>query len=439
MNESRSTRREFLKRTSAASALTFAPYWWTSRQALAQQPPSDRLRIGGIGIGGRGLGVMRGARQFADVVAVCDVDRQHAERGQKDLSDGKADIYEDYRAVLDRPDVDVVGIFTPDHWHTKIAIEAMQAGKDVYCEKPLTLTIEEGQQICEVAKKTERVFQVGTQQRTEMGQRFLQAIALVRDGRIGKVQRVQCAIGANPTSEPLETKTPPDQLNWEMWLGQAPQVDYIPKRCHNEFRWWYEYSGGKLTDWGAHHVDIAQWAIGRTDTGPSRVEVVNVEHPVPMAGGYPTVDNQYNVASEFMVRCHFPDDVEMTIRHDTDNGILFEGTEGRFFVNRSRITGKPVEDLVDHPLPEGAIAEVYNGTEPTSHMANFFDCVRSRALPISDVFSHHRALTTCHLTNIALRLGRTIEWDPLAETIVGDPQAQEFTRREQRAGYEIKV
>ena len=133
---------------------------------------------------------MRGARQFADVVAVCDVDRQHAERGQKDLSDGKANIYEDYRAVLDRPDIDVVGIFTPDHWHTKIAIEAMQSGKDVYCEKPLTLTIEEGQQICEVAKKTERVFQIGTQQRTEMGQRFLQAIALIRDGRIGKVQRV---------------------------------------------------------------------------------------------------------------------------------------------------------------------------------------------------------------------------------------------------------
>jgi predicted dehydrogenase len=390
------------------------------------------------------------------VAAVCDVDAEHLRAGHERVTKEQekkgvqrsVDQYEDYRKILDRKDIDVVTIVTPDHWHSKIAIEALQAGKDVYCEKPLTLTIDEGKQICKVMKQTGRVFQVGTQQRSEMNQRFLTAIAMIRDGRIGKVQKVSCAIGGSPTSKELPKVEVPKELNWEMWLGQAPLVDYVsgPKkekgypesRCHYEFRWWYEYSGGKMTDWGAHHVDIAQWAIEMDNSGPISVEGT-ATHPVPYKDGYPTVDNQYNAATEFMITCMFPNGVEMVIRHDTDNGILFEGDKGRIFVSRGKLSGKPVEELEENPLSEDALTKVYRGKKPGNHMANFFECIKTREQPISDVFSHHRSMTTCHLANIAIRLGRKLQWDPQKEEIVGDPEANAWQKREQRKGYEIVV
>jgi predicted dehydrogenase len=301
-----------------------------------------------------------------------------------------------------------------------------------------------------VQKETGRVMQVGTQQRSEMGRLFLQAIALIRDGRIGDVKEVQCAIGGAPASGPIPVTDVPSHLNWNLWLGQAPLTAYRytsdrgqPKtRCHYEFRWWYEYSGGKLTDWGAHHVDIAQWAIGMDRSGPVSVKPVSVKHPVPFKDGMPTQDDAYNTATDFLIECLFPNGVKMTIRHDTDNGILFTGTEGRFFVSRSKITGKPVEDLKDKPLPDDAIAKVYGGKAPAggnAHMANFIECVKSRKEPISDVYTHHRALTTCHLSNIAIRLGRELKWDPQTEQIVGDDDANAWQRREQRKGFEIGV
>jgi predicted dehydrogenase len=344
-------------------------------------------------------------------------------------------------------------IGTPDHWHVKIAIEAMASGKDVYCEKPLTLTIEEGQLIGAAVKKYNRVFQVGTQQRSDFGQLFLTAVAMVRDGRIGKVNKVTCAIGGGPTSPAIPVAAPPANLNWEMWLGQTPKVDFrtlsgegpggrrfYHSRGHYEFRWWYEYSGGKLTDWGAHHVDIATWALGLDKTGPSSLRVVQRKMPVPFEKGWPTQDDRYNTPQEFEVVATFPG-VEMIIIHDTSdgNGILFEGDKGRFHVNRQRIKGQPFEQLAENPLPDDALVKAYKGKRPTGHMANFFDCVKSREEPISDVFSHHRALTTCHLANIALRLDRAIEWNPEAEKIVGDDEAQSFIRREPRKGYEISV
>ena len=340
-------------------------------------------------------------------------------------------------------------IVTTDHWHSKIAIEAMQAGKDVYCEKPLTLTIEEGKLINKVQQETGRVFQVGTQQRTEMGQRFLQAIAMIRDGRIGDVERVTCNIGGAPVCDPIPVTDVPSGLNWDMWLGQAPMVDFRYKeggrwgntRCHYEFRWWYEYSGGKLTDWGAHHVDIAQWAIGQNGPGQGvvSVEPLMVHHPVDFKDGMPVQDDRYNTADKFHIKCMFPGGVEMNIVSNSPdgNGILFEGTNGRFHVARSRTKGKPFEDLKDKPLPENAIAEVYGGKQPTNHMANFIECVKTRALPISDVHTHHRALTTCHLSNIAIRLGRALKWDAQNEQIIGDDVANAWQSRQQRKGYEI--
>ena len=426
MSECTPNRRKFLQ-TSAAAGLA-VPYWFTQEHLARAQETSknDRPLVGCIGTGSRWNGLFRAIRHDGDIVAVCDVDRRHAEQA-KQKAGGKADIYEDYRRVLDRDDIDVVSIVTPDHWHTKIAIDAMKAGKDVYCEKPLTLTIDEGKLICQVQKETGRVFQVGTQQRTEMGQRFLRAIAMIRDGRIGRVRRAICAIGAAPAGGPFPVMPVPPELNWDMWLGQAPKVDYTQKRCHYEFRWWYEYSGGKMTDWGAHHVDIAQWGIGAESSGPISVEGT---------AKHPDVENGYNTATEFFVTCQYKNDVELIIRHDTDNGITFEGDKGRIFVSRGALKGKPVEELTDNPLPEGAIEQLYRG-KPTTHMANFFQCVKSRELPISDVFTHHRSVSTCHLANIAIRLGRKIQWDPDAEQIVGDSEAQAWQARTQRKGYEI--
>ena len=445
-----SSRRQFIGQSaSLVGGAALTPYIFTSMVRADDKPsqaPSDRIRVGSIGVGGRGSGIMNQANHHGSVVAVADVDAGHARRAANHIGEN-THVYEDYRRILDRQDIDAVTIGTPDHWHTKIAIEALQAGKDIYCEKPLTLTIEEGKQICQVAKDSGRVFQVGTQQRSEMGQRFLQAIAIIRAGRIGTVNKVSCAIGAAETSPTIPQAGVPSALNWEMWLGQAPFAEYRSlarknrhphSRCHAQFRWWYEYSGGKMTDWGAHHVDIATWALGLENTGPSEVRVVTSKHPTPFKDGYPTQDDRYNTAHEFLVVAQFPE-VEMTIRHDTDNGVLFEGTKGRLFVNRGKISGKPVEELADNPLPENAIAEVYKGKQPNSHMGNFFDCLKTRDEPISDVFSHHRMLTTCHLANIALRLNRDLKWDPVAEKIVGDDEAQSFVSRKQRQGYEIVV
>jgi predicted dehydrogenase len=284
-----------------------------------------------------------------------------------------------------------------------------------------------------------------------MEQRFLKAIAIIRDGRIGEVKRCICDIGGAPTSGEIPKADPPSHLNWELWLGQAPLVDYRFKstdgkygnsRCHYEFRWWYEYSGGKLTDWGAHHVDIAQWAIEQNGEGqgPVKIVPVAVEHPVEFKDGHPVQDDRYNTSHKFAVHAEFANGVLMEIVSDSPdgNGILFVGTEGRFHVGRGRLKGKPVEDLETNPLPEDAIEKIYGG-KPTSHMANFFDSIVSRKQPISDVYTHHRALTTCHLANIAMRLGRELTWDPTHEQIVGDEEANQWQTREQRKGYEINV
>lgn len=432
------------------------PYF-LSKPAIADdqkaESKNDRPVLGCIGTGSRWGAVGPGAMNFADCVAVCDVDANHAASAAARVTkhkkqSGKApEIHEDYRKVLDRKDIDIVTIVTTDHWHSKIAIEAMQAGKDVYCEKPLTLTIEEGKQIGKVQKETGRVFQVGTQQRTEMGRRFLQAIAMIRDGRIGDVKKMTVDIGGAPTCGAIPVVDVPSGLNWEKWLGQAPLVDYRRKekntRCHYEFRWWYEYSGGKLTDWGAHHVDIAQWAIEQNgpDQGVVSVEPIEVHHPVDFKDGMPVQDDRYNTSDKFVIKCMFPGGVEMNIvSHSSDgNGVLFEGSEGRFHVSRGSIKGKPFEDLKEKPLPENAITELYGGKQPSSHMGNFFECVKTRELPISDVHTHHRALTTCHLSNIAVRLGRALKWDSKAQQIVGDDAANAWQTRQQREGYEVKV
>lgn len=196
-----------------------------------------------------------------------------------------------------------------------------------------------------------------------------------------------------------------------------------------------------MTDWGAHHVDIAQWAIGMDDWGPSTIEGT-AHHPVPFEDGMPTDDSQYNAADQFLVKCLFrrgDESVELVIRHDTENGILFEGDQGQLFVGRGALRGKPVEELADNPLPEDAITRLYKGRQPGDHMRNFFECLKAREQPISDVVTHHRAMTTCHLANIAIRLDRPLKWDPAKEQIIGDNEANGFQKRTARDGFEVKA
>ncbi|GIW97020.1 MAG: NADH-dependent dehydrogenase [Pirellulaceae bacterium] len=444
------SRRHFVA-TSAGAALV--PYFAWQTKGIAQEVRSknDRFNIGIIGAGGMAGGNMGAAKDWVDIVAIADVDAQRREHFNERLAGGKATCYEDYRAILERDDVDVIHIATPDHWHTKPLVEAMLAGKDVYCEKPLTLTIDEGKLIRRIQKDTGRIVQVGTQQRSTFNL-FVKAMALVAEGRLGRIHRVSAAIGGAPSSPEIPVAEVPQHLNWDRWLGPTPAVPYrflksgnnTYTNCHYEFRWWYEYSGGKLTDWGAHHVDIAMWALhlnGQSE-GPRGIRGT-ATHPVEFQDGEPVQRDRYNTATEFHFTVDFPSGTELIIRHDTDNGVLIEGDKGRIFVNRGKLVGAPVEALRDDPLPEDALEKVYKGlpmefNERKAHWANFFYCVKNRREPISDVHSHMAMLNICHLAGIAARLGRDLKWDAEKETIVGDEQAAGMMARPYRAGYEIE-
>lgn len=442
MSPSQHSRRDFLKKTAvAAAAGAAAPYFAWSPKAFANASPNDRPRIGSIGTGDRYMQIGPDIARFGDVVAVCDVDALHAERAKQDgrLGKGKADAYGDYRKVLERNDIDVVSIVTVDHWHVKIAVEALQAGKHVYCEKPLTLTLEENQLIRNTCKKYQKAFILGTWQRG-MKDLFLRAINMVQKGLLGDITKITVGINGSPTGGPFAKTAPPKELDWDFWLGQAPKVEFIKERCHYQFRWWYEYSGGKFTDWGAHHVDVATWAIGqdKEGMGPIEIDGTDAKHPVPLKDGYPTVDDCYNTAHDFAIKCRFANGTEMVVDSRSPNGVLFEGTKGRIFVSRDKIAGKPIEQNWDKDQfgPEDLV-RLYKGKPFEGHTENFFRCVREGGLTVSDVFSHVQAMNTCHLCAIAARLGRTIHWDPKAEKITGDDQAAAFFARTPRPGFEI--
>ena len=473
------SRRRFLQATAAAAGGVAC--WAVPGRgwAYGYRSANERPVLGYIGAGIRYGNLIHDSAPFGPCAAICDVDGAQLRKGRAQLDQVYADrgvsaptphLCEDYRRILDRPDIDAVVIATPDHWHVKIAAEALRAGKDVYCEKPLTLTIAEGATILGVLGATDRVMQVGTQQRS--GKQFQTAAALARQERAGRVRRVTCGIGESPSSPALPAVSPPSELNWNRWLGPAPWVEYreaaenktvgygsehAEGRAHAHFRWWYEYAGGKLTDWGAHHVDIAMWSLNKSDASIGRftIDPIRVEHPVDFVDGYPVQDDRFNTATKFEIRITFEDGVELDIvdrseRLKFDNGIMYECEKGRFFINRGKLTGKPVEDLKTNPLPGEAYADLYDGLAAEAveesheqrsgtHMQNFFDCVKSRSTPISDVASHHRHLSVCHATNVALRLGRKLTFDPASEAFVGDDQANGFLARESRQGFEIEA
>ncbi len=432
----RQNRRQFLQTTTGAAAAgallpAFLGDLCYGYQA-ENKSKNDRPRLGSIGVGGQGTGIMNRAREFADLIAVADVDAAHAERA---IQNTKAEALTDYRKLLERQDIDVVTIGTPDHWHSKICIEAMQAGKDVYCEKPLTLTIREGQQIIEVAKETGKILQVGTQQRSENNSVFLRAVATVRSGQLGTIKTVTVSLPLSTgVGGPFAKQDVPKSLDWNTWLGQAPLADYCPERCHFNFRWWYEYSGGIVTDWGAHHLDIAQWGLGMDQSGPLSIDGSQTK--------LPTVASGYNTPKEPVIYYTYDGGVDLRVVAG-DEFVVFEGDKGRIKVNRGRVTGKPIEDqdqdksLMD--ITNAKMVELYPNGKPGNHMANFFECVKSRNQPISDVLSQHRSVSACHLGNIAVRLQRKLVWDPVKELFTGDDEANQMISRPQREGFEINV
>ncbi len=454
------TRRNFLKRSAIATAATVAvPHFFPSR-ATADDLYDDELKVAAIGVGGsrgrynRGGKVARQAAQFGKMISVCDVDELHnAEFNADPLFEGKLTEYVDYRKLIDKERPDVVVIGTNDHWHVPIATYALRAGCDVYCEKPLTLTIDEGKQICSVVKETGQVFQVGTQQRTEMDRKFLKAIAMVQGGFIGDNVRAHVAIGAAPGEGPFTSTPVPEKLHWDFWLGPAPAADYSLER-RKFFRWYLEYSGGKMTDWGAHHIDIAQWAIGMDQSGPDSIrgtgsfgDVVPPDFDwVGFFQGTETLENGYNAATTFSIDLTFANGSVINVNDnyvsedggtEFPNGILFVGSRGRIFVNRGKLTGKPVEELTeaDNEKLEEEMARLYKNKPVTSHMQNFFECIKDRSEPISDVYTHHRTMTSCHMCNIALMVGEELKWDPEKEVFLGNEMANRLMSRPSRTKF----
>ena len=442
-------RRDFIR--AAATGLAAAglagwaatPYTWTAgaQEKIAPKSPNARWRIGCIGMRYQGSVIAREALAFGDIVAICDVDRHVREQARASFG-STAQIFENYVDLLGRGNIDVVLIGAPDHWHARMLIDACRAGKDVYCEKPLTLTVAEGTKICDAVKETKRVVQVGTWQRSD--ERFRQAVEMVQAGRVGKLQRVTVVMGKNTQGGPFTPQSPPKHFNWDLWQGPTLDVPYIPERSHYTFRWWYEYSGGEMTDSGAHHLDIAQWGAGLQHSGPVEIEG---------EARYPDVANGYNVAIDYHAKYRYANGVELEVLDSprgiyNRDGIMFEGDAGRLFVNRGTISGKPVEQLSSEPFGRGDY-RLYAHDNPErperkgkidaikNHMLNFYDCTQSRQTPISDVVSQHRSVSLCHLGNIAMRIGRKLKWDPAAEQFVDAPDAAKLLSREARPKFAV--
>ena len=403
--------------------------------SLLAGPPAfarrdDKPKIALVGCGGMGRGDAQNAGRFGTVVAVCDVDAGHAAEAAKQFKTDR--VYADFRKLLEKEkDVSVVVNATPDHWHTLVNIAAVRAGKDVYGEKPLTLTIDEGKRLVAEVKKHGRVFQTGSQQRSD-GQ-FRKAVVAVRAGRLGKLTSVTSTLPAGLTGGPFQPSPVPPGLDWEMWQGQAPAADYVKERCHVNFRFWLEYSGGTITDWGAHHNDIVRWALNQP--GPVAVEGKRLSDPVP--GGHTTpaeYDVTFTWADGLTHHCQsttassiFGSTAKAKTRTETAHGVKFEGTDGWLFVTRGKLEASRPEILAD--LPDPAKLGVYVSND---HMGNFFECVKTRKAPIAEAAEGHRSVTVCHLGGIALRLGRKLSWDPAKEEFAGDKEANGMVAREQR-------
>ena len=425
------TRRQFLKTSTlaASAAPLIVPGAIFGNQDKAA--PNERLAVGFIGTGKMAhdyhLSTLSG---FGDVqcVAVCDVDTTRRLHAKKFIQDrySKAgrtlngiEPYNDFREVLARKDIDAVVIATPDHWHAIPVIEACKAGKDVYCEKPLTLTIREAQLCIEAVRKHNRVLQAGSQQRSNVFGQFRQACEFIRSGRVGKVKTVRVGVGGPSRWCDLGEEALEPGLDWNLWLGQAPTRPYhsvlSPRGKHNHFPNWRayrEYSGGGLTDMGAHHFDIAQWALDMDQSGP--VEIIPPEGPKAVTG----------------VKYVYANGVEMF--HGGPSGCTFEGSSGKLYIDRGKLTSEP-ESIVKEPLGEKEV----HLPKSEGHHRDWVDCIRSRKRPVADVEIGARSVTVCHLGNLAYWYRRKLHWDPQNWRFIGDDDANQWLDRARRDPWQL--
>lgn len=431
------SRRRFVRSSAALAAGAALPDWFLADTRMraaepARPAPVDRPAIGWIGCGGRGSAIIQEASQFGVVAAVCDADDARLDRAAARFPAAKR--CRDFREVLERKDIQVVVNATPDHWHTLVNLGALRSGKDVYSEKPLTLTVDEGRRLVAAARKTKGILQTGSQQRSDA--RFRLACELVRNGRLGRLKHVITSLPAGPRQGPFATSAAPAGLNWDYWQGQTPAHDYVHERCHGTFRYWYDYADGTMSDWGAHHNDIALWGMGMDRSGPTSIEGRLLAEPIP--GGYTAASEyqiDYTYANGVTHRCQSTrvngfdgSTLRAPGEGELPHGVKFIGSEGWIFVTRGKIEASRPE-LIQEPLVRKSV-DLYVSTD---HMGNFFECVRSRRQPICEAEIGHRSVSVCHLGVIALRLGRKLRWDPAHETFINDAKAGQWLAREQRA------
>jgi len=437
------SRRSFLKTAGAVAAASSIPAWFIEecaaqrirRETVVSLVPSERVNLALIGCGGQGRADARNAQRYGKIVAVCDVDIRHLANARKDFPDAHG--YSDFRKLLERKDIDAVICGTVDHWHTLVSMATMKAGKDIYCEKPLTLTIDEGKRLVEVQKHTKRVLQTGTQQRSSI--HFRLACNLIRNNRIGKIQKVEVWLPAGLRQGPFKTSPVPEGFDYDFWLGQTPKVEYVKERTHFSFRYWWEYSGGTMTDWGAHHNDIVLWALDMDGSGPVSIEGKQLVDMIP--GGF-------TAASEYEVTYTYANGVVHTCKSTTasewhggvkdpngqQHGIKFHGSDGWIWVTRGRINASD-RQILSEKLPKDS-QQVYLSN---NHMGNFIDCVKSRETPICHAETGHRSASLCHLGVIAIRLGRKLRWDPIKQQFIDDAEANSYIAREMREPYDYNM
>jgi predicted dehydrogenase len=422
MSSSRLSRREALKYSAVGAAGAIAlPHLISSTALAADEKPgaNERVIVGFIGTGHRARQLMDQLPPPGQIVAVADcyLKRAHEAVGEKN-SDWK--VYQDYREMLDKEKLDAVVVATPDHARAGIAIHACQAGKDVYAEKPLTAYIAEGRALVNVARKYQRVFQVGSQQRTMERNRV--ACEFVRNGGLGKLVVVQgLAYGGPKRYTGLPAEAIPEGDNWDAWCGPT---ESRPFNSQLQFSWmqWRDYSGGDMTNWGAHGVDQIQWALGASETGPVEIWPVT-----PGPNG--KVSMRY--ANGVEVR------MELSRPRGPEGGAVFTGEHGKLEINRNKFTSNPADLIKNAPPPPTAEELADRGWVARPHLQNWLDCIKTRAKPNADVEIGHRSISVCHLLNITRELGRKLHWDPDKEQFVDDAEANTYVSRPRRKGYEL--